>query len=108
MIYLGPTKKIKGKKFIDGKIVYSEYEARTLYTETYNEIMNTLHKLGRPVKYIKRHYNYFSYVLSKGYAWQLVRLRDQNFVKFEELTLMGEQEFIERKNEEHRMQKAGL
>lgn len=99
MIYLGQEKYIKG---------WENIKCRILYTDTYLEIMNTLHKLGRPVKYIKRHANYYSYILSSGYAWQLIRLRDKNFVQFDDLTLMQEQEYISNKNTEFSSQKTGL
>lgn len=89
MLYLGPEKYIKG---------WENIRCRVLYADTYHEILNTLHKLGRPVKYIKRHSNYYSYILSSGYAWQLIRLRDQGFIKLEEMTLMQETDFITTKD----------
>lgn len=88
-IYLGPEKMIKG---------WEKTKCRILYTDTYHEILNVLHKLARPARYIKRCSNYYSYILSSGNAWQLIRLKDQGFVQFEEMTLMQEQEYIAEKN----------
>jgi len=89
MIYIGPEKNIPGWKNI---------KCRVLYTDCYKEMMTVLCKLGRPVKFIKKHLNYYSYILSSGYAWQLIRLRDQGFVQFEEMTLMQETDFLTTKD----------
>jgi hypothetical protein len=85
MNYLGPQKKIKLKTVMDGRI---------LYADSYEELLTAIHKIDMPVRYIQKE-PVWHYYLSVGRSWQLIRLRDNGFIEFEELTEKQEQEFIE-------------
>lgn len=94
MLYLSPEKDVDWKWADRGRI---------LYADTYPELLTAIHKLDMPVVHIKKE-PVLHYKLSKGRAWQLIRLKDDGFVELEELTLLQEQEYV-RRNTEDRIQK---
>lgn len=105
MIYIGPEKKLRAKKKVGSKVVAFEYDGRVLYADTYNEMMNIVHKMGCSTSYIKRYANYLTYRLSRRHSWKPLYYKKKYNIQVEELTLMQEAEYVENKNMEHQILK---
>lgn len=85
MLKLGPERTFVSRY---GK----QFRGRVIYADTKLEMYEVLKKIGQPFKRIRE--NPWRYLLSKGWGWQLIRLRDKGFVELEEITLMQEQELF--------------
>lgn len=105
MIYIGPEKKLRAKKKVGSKVVAFEYDGRILYADTYNEMMNIVHKIGNSTDYIRKHANYFSCILFKYHSWKPLYYKKKYNIQVEELTMMQEAEYVENKNMEHQILK---